>query len=50
MGGRRTGMGVAAALVGAAAAGQWLGRTAGSSRGERHTLLPGDELVAARPW
>jgi hypothetical protein len=38
-------MGVAAALVGAAAAGQWLGRTAGSSRGERHTLLPGDELV-----
>jgi hypothetical protein len=45
MGGGRTGMGVAAAVVGAAAVGQWLGRTAGSSRAERRRPLPGDELV-----
>ena len=44
MGSWRTGMGVAAAVVGVAA-GQWLGRTAGSTRAERHTRLPGDELV-----
>jgi hypothetical protein len=27
------------------AAGQWLGRTAGSTRAKRHARLPGDELV-----
>ena len=31
--------------VGAAAAGQWLGRTAGSTQAERRQMLPGDELV-----
>jgi hypothetical protein len=36
---------LAAASVGAVAASQWLGRTAGSTRAERHTLLPGDELI-----
>jgi hypothetical protein len=37
---------VAAAVVGAlAAAGQWLGRTSGSTRAERRRGLPGDELV-----
>ncbi|HSO54517.1 MAG TPA: hypothetical protein VL330_17670 [Actinomycetes bacterium] len=38
----------AATLVawgGVMAAGQWLGRTAGSTRSERGRLLPGDELV-----
>jgi hypothetical protein len=34
-----------AASVGVVAAGQWLGRTAGSTRAERHAMLPGDELV-----
>jgi hypothetical protein len=34
-----------AAWIGVVAAGQWLGRTAGSTRAERHALLPGDELV-----
>jgi hypothetical protein len=28
-----------------AAAGQWLGRTAGSTRAERRQVLPGDELA-----
>jgi hypothetical protein len=42
-------MGVAAALVGAAAVGQWLGRTAGSTRAERRRPLPGDELVEGPP-
>jgi hypothetical protein len=31
--------------VGAVAAGQWLGRTSGSTRAERRRPLPGDELV-----
>jgi hypothetical protein len=31
--------------LGAIAISQWLGRTAGSTRAERHRLLPGDELV-----
>ena len=31
----------------AAAAGQWLGRTAGSTRAERRQVLPGDELELA---
>jgi hypothetical protein len=35
----------AAVWVGAVAAGQWLGRTAGSTRAERRQMLPGDELV-----
>jgi hypothetical protein len=35
----------AGAIGGAAAAGQWLGRTSGSTRAERHRPLPGDELV-----
>ena len=34
-----------AVSIGVAAAGQWLGRTAGSRRSERRRLLPGDELV-----
>jgi hypothetical protein len=33
------------AWAGVMAAGQWLGRTAGSTRSERGRLLPGDELV-----
>jgi hypothetical protein len=37
--------GLVAGLVGAVAASQWLGRTAGSTRSERHRRLPGDELV-----
>ena len=35
----------AAVLVAAIAAGQWLGRTAGSTCAERRQALPGDELV-----
>jgi hypothetical protein len=35
----------AAVWVGAVAAGQWLGRTAGSTQAERRQVLPGDELV-----
>jgi hypothetical protein len=35
----------AAALAGVVAAGQWLGRTSGSTRAERRRRLPGDELV-----
>jgi hypothetical protein len=43
---RRGRMAVAAVVsVGAVAAGQWLGRTGGSTCGERRQLLPGDELV-----
>ncbi len=42
---RRDGLGLVAAVVGAMAVGQWLGRTAGSTRGERRRPLPGDELV-----
>ena len=34
-----------AVWVGAVAAGQWLGRTAGSTQAERRQVLPGDELV-----
>jgi hypothetical protein len=37
---------VAMASAAAVAAGQWLGRTAGSTRAERRRVLPGDELVA----
>ena len=37
--------GLVAGLFGAVAASQWLGRTAGSTRSERHRRLPGDELV-----
>ena len=40
--------GWAAALVASVAvvaAGQWLGRTSGSTRAERRQLLPGDELI-----
>jgi hypothetical protein len=36
---------VAASVVGAVAAAQWLGRTSGSTRAERRRRLPGDELV-----
>jgi hypothetical protein len=42
---RRAGLGMVAAVVGAAAVGQWLGRTAGSIHAERRRPLPGDELV-----
>jgi hypothetical protein len=35
----------AGAAVGTLAAGQWLGRTSGSTRAERRRPLPGDELV-----
>jgi hypothetical protein len=35
---------VAAAVAGAVAAAQWLGRTSGSTRAERRRRLPGDEL------
>jgi uncharacterized protein YndB with AHSA1/START domain len=42
---RRAGLAMATAMVGAAAVGQWLGRTAGSTRAERHRPLPGGELV-----
>jgi hypothetical protein len=42
---RRVGIGLLGALVGAVGVGQWLGRTAGSTRAERHRALPGDELV-----
>jgi len=44
-------MAVAAVVsVGAVAAGQWLGRTAGSTRAERRRPLPGDELVGSPTW
>jgi hypothetical protein len=36
---------VTAAAVSAVAAGQWLGRTSGSTSAERRRRLPGDELV-----
>jgi hypothetical protein len=42
---RRQRAAVAAAAIGAVAASQWLGRTAGSTRAERRQPLPGDELV-----
>ncbi|HYY80942.1 MAG TPA: hypothetical protein VFD04_17440 [Actinomycetes bacterium] len=42
---RRVGAAAVTVSVGAVAAGQWLGRTAGSTRAERHRPLPGDELV-----
>jgi hypothetical protein len=42
-GGRR--IAVVVAAVGAVAASQWLGRTAGSTSAERRRPLPGDELV-----
>jgi hypothetical protein len=42
---RRRRIAVAAAAIGAIAASQWLGRTAGSTRAERRQPLPGDELV-----
>jgi hypothetical protein len=43
---RRGRVAVAAAIsVGAVAAGQWLGCTAGSTRAERRRVLPGDQLV-----
>ena len=42
---RRRRIAVAVAAIGAIAASQWLGRTAGSTRAERHQPLPGDELV-----
>jgi hypothetical protein len=48
---RRGPMAVAAAVsVGVVAAGQWLGRTAGSTRAERRRALPGDELVDSPTW
>jgi hypothetical protein len=36
---------VVASAITAIAAGQWLGRTSGSTRDERRRLLPGDELI-----
>jgi hypothetical protein len=42
---RHRGTVAAAALAGVVAAGQWLGRTSGSTRAERRRRLPGDELV-----
>ena len=42
---RRRRIAVAATAVGAIAAGQWLGRTAGSTSAERRQPLAGDELV-----
>jgi hypothetical protein len=40
----------AAVAASAVAAGQWLGRTAGSTRAERRRPLPGDELVGSPTW
>jgi hypothetical protein len=42
---RRVWAAAALASVGVVAAGQWLGRTAGSTRAERRQPLPSDELV-----
>ena len=42
---RRQRAAIAATAIGAVAASQWLGRTAGSTRVERRQPLPGDELV-----
>ena len=42
---RRRRIALVAAAMGAMAVSQWLGRTAGSTRAERHQRLPGDELV-----
>jgi hypothetical protein len=42
---RRVWAAAIAVSVGAVAAGQWLGRSAGSTRAERRQVLPGDELV-----
>jgi hypothetical protein len=42
---------VAAAVVGAlAAAGQWLGRTSGSTRAERRRGSPATSSLTAPPW
>jgi hypothetical protein len=40
----------AAVAASAVAVGQWLGRTAGSTRAERRRPLPGDELVGSPIW
>jgi len=42
----RVGVTVATVSAAVVAAGQWLGRTAGSTRAERRRVLQGDELVA----
>src|SRR5204863_3147024 len=42
---RRRRIAIIAGAIGTNAAGQWLGRTAGSTPAERRQPLPGDELV-----